>query len=108
MTKLVVVPSDPLYKYYEKGEIKARYWNPCGLFDEVHIVSLAPSDIEPDKVQTLVGDARLHIHAIGKPSMWSLPRYYSKMRSLIAEIRPDLIRAHGPWHTGCLAVYSGR
>lgn len=108
MTKLVVIPSDPLYKYYEKGEIKARYWNPCGLFDEVHIVSLAPSDIEPEKVQTLVGDARLHIHAIGKPSMWSLPRYYSKMRSLIAEIRPDLIRAHGPWHTGSLAVYSGR
>jgi glycosyltransferase involved in cell wall biosynthesis len=102
------VPADPLYKYFEKGEIKARYWNPCGLFDEVHIISLTPRDIDPQKVQTLVGDAKLHIHSIGKPSMWSLALYYTRIRSLVAGIKPDLIRAHGPWHTGSLAVYAGR
>ncbi len=35
--RLVVIAADPFYKYYAKGEIKARYWNSCGLFDEVHI-----------------------------------------------------------------------
>jgi len=108
LTKLVVVPADPLYKYYAKGEIKARYWNPCSLFDEVHILSLAESDIEAEKVQTLVGDARLHIHAIGKPTMWTLPLYFAKVRRLVEKISPDLIRAHGPWHTGSLAVSAGR
>ena len=106
--RLVVVPGDPLYKYYEKGEIKARYWNPCGLFDEVHIISLSPHDIAEEKVQVLVGDARLQIHAIGRPTMWTLPLYFSKVRRLVSRLKPDLIRAHGPWHTGSLAVYAGR
>jgi glycosyltransferase involved in cell wall biosynthesis len=106
--RLVVIPADPLYKYYDKGEIKARYWNPCGLFDEVHIISLSPHDIAEEKVQVLVGDARLRIHAIGRPTMWTLALYFSKVRRLIAAIKPDLIRAHGPWHTGSLAVYAGR
>ena len=106
--RLVVIPADPLYKYYAKGEIKARYWNPCGLFDEVHIISMAPQDIAEEKVQVLVGDARLRIHAIGRPTMWTLPLYFSKVRRLIAAINPDLIRAHGPWHTGSLAVHAGR
>jgi glycosyltransferase involved in cell wall biosynthesis len=108
LTTLVVIPADPLYKYYEKGEIKARYWNPCGLFDEVHILSLTKSDIEAEKVQTLVGDARLHIHAIGRPTMWTLPLYFAKVRRLVEKLSPDLIRAHGPWHTGSLAVSAGR
>jgi glycosyltransferase involved in cell wall biosynthesis len=105
--RLVVIPADPLYKYYEKGEIKARYWNPNGLFDEVHIISLAPRDIEPEKIQVLVGDARLHIHAVGMPTMWTLALYFTRVRRLVAKIKPHLIRAHGPWHTGSLAVHAG-
>ena len=106
--RLVVIPADPLYKYHDKGEIKTRYWNPAGLFDEVHIISLARCDIAPENVQGLVGDAQLRIHAIGRPSMVTFALYFSKVRRLIAEIKPDLIRAHGPWHTGSLAVYAGR
>ena len=108
MSRLVVMPADPLYKYHQKGEIKPRYWNPRGLFDEVHILSLAPRDIEPERVQTLVGEARLHVHAIGRPSMFTLPLYFSRVRRLVARLGPDLIRAHGPWHTGSLAVHAGR
>ena len=108
MGRLIVIPADPLYKYWEKGEIKARYWNPCGLFDEVHIISLVDSDIDAEKVQTLVGDARLHIHAIGRPTMWTLALFFGKVRRLVEQLKPDLIRAHGPWHTGSLAVWAGR
>lgn len=106
--RLVVIPADPLYKYFEKGEIKARYWNPCGLFEEVHILSLSPNEVAVEKVQILVGDARLFVHAIGRPSIWTLILYFAKVRRLVSQIKPDLIRAHGPWHTGSLAVHAGR
>jgi glycosyltransferase involved in cell wall biosynthesis len=108
MPRLVVFPADPLYKYLDKGEIKARYWNPCGLFDEVHIVSLADRDVEPDQVRELVGEAELHIHPIGRPTALTLAVYYRKAAKLVGALNPDLIRAHGPWHTGSLAVYAGK
>lgn len=108
MKRLVVIPADPLFKYYEKGEIKARYWNPCGFFDEVHIISLSPRDIEPEKVQELVGEARLCIHTVGRPTAFSLPFYYHKVCRLIEQLSPQLIRAHGPWHAGSLGGYSGK
>lgn len=108
MAKLAVIPADPLYKYCEKGEIKARYWNPCGLFDEVHIISLTDRDVEPHEVQEVVGEAKLHIHAVGRPTAMSLPWYFPKVARLLRSIEPDLIRAHGSWHTGSLAAYAGR
>jgi len=108
MPRLVVFPADPLYKYLDKGEIKARYWNPCGLFDEVHIISLADRDVEPDQVPELVGEAELHIHPIGRPTALTLAVYYRKAAKLVGALNPDLIRAHGPWHTGSLAVYASK
>ena len=40
--------------------------------------------------------------------MGTLPLYFPKVKKLVRAIRPDLVRAHGPWHTGSLAVYAGR
>ena len=108
MRRLVVIPGDPIFKYYEKGEIKARYWNSCGLFDEVHILSLSESDIEPEKVQALVGDAKLYIHAVGRPTALTLAFYYFKITRIIRRLNPDLIRAHGPWHSGSLGAFAGK
>ncbi|MGE4657582.1 MAG: glycosyltransferase family 4 protein [Gammaproteobacteria bacterium] len=108
MRRLVVIPGDPIYKYYEKGEIKARYWNPSGLFDEVHILSLSNSDIEPQKVQALAGNAELYIHAVGRPSVFTLAFYYARITRLVRSLGPDLIRAHGPWHSGSLGAYAGK
>ena len=108
MKRLVVLPADPLYKYVEKGEIKKRYWNPCDIFDEVHVISLSSRDVEPEQVRELAGRARFEIHPIGRPSALTLAGYYRRVRRLIGQLQPDLIRAHGPWHTGSLAVYAGR
>ena len=108
MKRLAVIPADPLYKYVDKGEIKARYWNPCNFFDEVHIISLSKRDVRAEDVQTLVGDARLVIHEVGRPTMTTLPLYFPKVKKLVHDIGPDLVRAHGPWHTGSLAVFAGR
>ena len=37
--KLCIFPNDPLQAYYDKGEIKERYYNPNNLFDEVHFIN---------------------------------------------------------------------
>jgi glycosyltransferase involved in cell wall biosynthesis len=107
MKKLCVFPSDPLYRYYGKGEIKPRYYNPCNFFDEVHMITLCERDIKPEKVQTLVGEANLIIHSISSPSFFSFPLYFDKSTRLIREINPDIIKAHGAL-MGALAVHAGR
>lgn len=108
MYKLVVFPNDPIYKYYQKGEIKPRYYNSGNLFGEVHLISLCKQDIEAERVQTLVGDARLMIHSIGRPSPLSFPFYFSRALSLVTQIRPHVIRGHGIWQAGSLATYVGK
>ena len=60
--KLCVFPNDPLLAYYEKGEIKSRYFNPKNLFDEIHVISMFNSDVEEEKVKIVAGNAKLKIH----------------------------------------------
>lgn len=108
MPKVVIFPNDPIYKYYEKGEIKPRYYNPGNLFDEVHLVSLCERDIEPEKVQTLVGEAKLEIHPIGRPTFIRLPQLLQKASEIVSKIKPDIIRGHGVLLGGLLAVQSAR
>ena len=44
--KICIFPNDPLIAYYNKGEIKDRYYNPGNFFDEVHFITLTDQDIE--------------------------------------------------------------
>ena len=106
--KLVVLPNDPIYKYYEKGEIKARYFNPCSYFDEVHIISLTNEDIESEKVRTIAGKAQLYIHAIGTPSLATIFSLREKVYGRIKDIKPQCIRAYNPLLMGWYAVYCGK
>lgn len=105
---LVVFPADPIKAYHKKGVIKARYYNPCNFFDEVHIISLCEEDIEEKKVQTIAGAAKLKIHPLGKFSPFNSFFYRNKILKLIKEIDPNIIRAYNPQMTGYLAVYCGR
>jgi len=105
--RLAVIAADPLYKYVEKGEIKDRYWNPRNLFDEVHVISLCSKDVEASQVRALGGSASLHVHEVGRPTVLSLPRYFRLVARVLEEIEPDIIRAHGPLHSGSLGAYSG-
>lgn len=109
--KLVVFPNDPIYKYYQKGEIKPRYWNPGDIFSEVHLVSLADQEVAPEKVAALAGRGRLFIHAIGRPGnreLLNLPRYRDRVVEVVRRINPQLIRAHNPSLHGWLATQCAR
>ena len=106
--KFCVLSSDPLYKYFEKGEIKPRYWNPEEIFDEVCVFSFCQQDVEPAKVQQLVGRARLQIVPIGPPNPLKLYRQYRRVRQVVGDFQPDLIRVHNPWHAGVIGVRAAR
>ena len=103
-----VFSSDPLYKYYDKGEIKPRYWNPEDLFDEVYVFSFCDRDIEPDKVQALVGSARLEIVPIGYPAPQWLWRQRRRALAHLRDIAPHLVRVHNPWHAGVVGLGAAR
>lgn len=106
--RFCVFSSDPLYKYYQKGEIKPRYWNPEGIFDEVCVFTFCDQDIEPEKVQALVGKAWLRIVPLGYPG---LLRLWGQRRQAVEVMRdwgPDLVRVHNPWHAGFVGVWAAR
>ena len=64
--KLCVFPNDPIQAYYDKGEIKERYYNPQNIFSEIHFITLIDQDIEASKIQVVGGKAKIIIHSVGK------------------------------------------
>ena len=106
--KFCVFSSDPLYKYYEKGEIKERYWNPEGLFEEVCVFSFCDRDIKADKVQALVGSAKLEIIPIGYPVPHRLWGQYRQAARQMQAIGPAIVRVHNPWHAGLVGIAAAR
>jgi glycosyltransferase involved in cell wall biosynthesis len=103
--KICIFPNDPIKAYYEKGEIKERYFNPENIFDEVHIISFSDKDIEESKVQKIVGNAKLVIHAVGKINIKNRKKEISKIINLVREIAPDVIRTYNPFIEGWCATF---
>ena len=102
--KLCVFPNDPIEAYYKKGEIKERYYNPNNFFDEVHIISFVENDIEESKVQSLVGQAKLKIHSVGKISIKNRAKNIERVKKLLEDINPRVIRAYSPLIAGWFAA----
>lgn len=109
--KICVFPNDPLSAYLAKGEVKARYFNPCDFFDEVHVITSAEADVDPGAVQEMAGRARLFIHAVGRISPRALLRIDRYRRNVVDRVRainPDVVRAYNPLFAGWLAVSCAR
>ena len=103
--KLCIFPNDPIISYYNKGEIKLRYFNPKNFFDEIHIISFINNDIDATKVQLLVGDATLKIHSLGGLDTLNLKKKKEVVLKLVTKINPDVIRAYNSRLEGWLAAY---
>jgi len=106
--KLCVFPNDPLQAYFDKGEIKERYYNPENLFDEIHFITLTENDIDVDKIQTIGGTAKIFIHAVGKINIKNRKKHLKKILKLCKKINPDVIRAFNPLIEGWLAANCAR
>ena len=103
--KLCVFPNDPLIAYYNKGEIKERYYNPCNFFDELHVISFIDKDIEESKVQVLAGNAKLKIHSVGNISMFNKTNKKKQVLKLVEKIKPDIIRSYNALLEGWVGAY---
>jgi glycosyltransferase involved in cell wall biosynthesis len=111
MTALMVVVPDRLSALIDKGEVVERYYNPGGLFDEVHIVMT--NDDRPDRsaVRPMVGDAELHLHNLPSPRFsrtagWQRPLlrgWLAAGAGLATEIQPALVRTYNNFLEGELA-----
>ena len=101
--KICIFPNDPIIAYYNKGEIKNKYYNPLDFFDEVHIISFIDNDIEESKVQSLVGNAKLKIYCVGKANLKNYKSFEENISQLIKKINPDIIRAYNALVQGWLA-----
>ena len=108
MTKLCVFPNDPLLSYYNKGEIKDRYFNPENFFNEIHVISLFDDEISPDKVKKLSGNADFYIHKLGKADLTNYKKFEKRITKIIQDIQPSIIRAYNPLVQGWLATKIGK
>ena len=82
-----IFPNDPIQAYFEKGEIKERYFNPNDIFDEIHIISFTEKDIEESKVQKIAGNAKLIIHSVGEINLKNRKKYVPKVLELVDKIK---------------------
>ena len=103
-----IFPNDPIQAYFEKGEIKERYFNPDNIFDEIHIISFTEKDIEESKVQKIAGNARLIIHAVGEINLKNRKKNVPKILELVNKINPDVIRAYNSLIHGWFAAQTSR
>jgi len=99
-----IFPNDPIIAYFEKGEIKERYFNPNNIFDEIHIISFIKKDIEESKVQKIAGNAKLIIHSVGEINLKNRKKYVPKVLELVDKINPDIIRAYNSLIHGWFAA----
>jgi len=104
MKKLCVFANDPLIKYFEKGEIKERYFNPKNFFDRVDFISFIDKDIEEEKIKKVVGTAEMKIHSVGKISITERKKHVKRISDMVNEIQPNIIRAFNPRLEGWFAA----
>ena len=102
--RLCIFPNDPLQAYFDKGEIKERYYNPENIFDEIHFITLTDNDVDVDKIQTIGGTAKIIIHSVGKINIKNRKKYQKDIIELCKKINPDIIRAFNPLIEGWLAA----
>ena len=106
--KLCVFPNDSIQSYFNKGEIKPRYFNPKNLFSEIHIISLVDIDIDEKKVKEVVGDAELKIYAVGKTTLKNYESKLSEIIKVVREIKPEVIRSYNPLLQGWFGIKSAK
>ncbi|MEX0656994.1 MAG: glycosyltransferase family 4 protein [Nitrosopumilaceae archaeon] len=102
--KLCVFPNDSILSYYQKGEIKERYFNPLNLFDEVHVISLFDDEVDEKLVQKLAGKGVLKIHKLKKANLSNYKIFRQEVISLVSSLNPLLIRAFNSRVPGWLAT----
>lgn len=111
MSRLLVIIPDRITDILAKGEFQPGYYNPGGVFDEVHILMTNDDAPPPEAVQWTVGHAKLFLHnypddlSLVQRHHWlktpfRLRQWAKKGVEIARRIAPDMIRCHGAdWNT---------
>lgn len=96
MTTALVIPSEPIVEYVEKGEIRTRYFNPGALFSRICVAQERPG-LRAD----FFGDVELSevLTSLDRPDVEAVRR---------ACPHPDLVRGYGFMEAGEAAVRLSR
>ncbi len=110
---LLNIITDRLSHLEGKGEMTSRYYNPGEVFDDVHILMTNGDTPNPQNLQKMAGNAKLHIHNMQtgkslllKSLFWRpalLKEWASEGIELAKKIKPDLIRCYGNYINGYVA-----
>lgn len=109
--KLCVFPNEPLVNIVKKGSLIPGYYNPKGLFTEITFIVFSDKDVSPEDISIGVGSAKVEIIPVGKYNIYE--RFYpisaaERALKVVADIKPDLIRAYNPTLEGWIATYVGK
>lgn len=103
--RLMVIASEWISDWINKGEVIDRYYNPGDLFDEVHLVLLNDDAPDPGALQRMGGRATVHVHNLPsardlflrtlgwRPAL--LRQSVVPVVRLAEELQPSLIRCYG-------------
>jgi len=102
--RLLVIVSELITEWIEKGEVVDRYYNPGDRFGEVHLLLTNEDAPDPAAVRRLAGSARIYVHNLPSPGLFRrtlgfrralMRRWAADAVHLASEIRPTLIRCYG-------------
>ena len=111
MPRLLVIVPDRISDILTKGEYQPDYYNPGGVFDEVHILTTTDDRPALDQLQRTVGNACLVVDnhpddltLVGRRPEWltgrRLRRWAAGGVEIARKIAPAMIRCHGAdWNT---------
>jgi glycosyltransferase involved in cell wall biosynthesis len=94
----------------KKGSLIPNYYNPKNLFTEIIFIVFSDSDVNPEDISIGVGNAKTEIIPMGRYGIYErfCPISAAKRAlKVVADIRPDLIRAYNPTIEGWIATYVG-
>lgn len=111
-TKLLVILNYPVSAILKKGEYPPGYYNPGDVFDEIHILITVPDTVDLEAIQFTGGKGRVFVHVLPAPTIrqslgWQpflLKDWVRRCITLVAEISPNLVRAHNNFIQGYLAA----
>jgi glycosyltransferase involved in cell wall biosynthesis len=103
--KLLIISSDYISSWIEKGEVVPRYYNPGNFFEEVHIMMTNDDKPDPFLLQSMVGSAKLFIYNCPEPKKffkktlgWQpflMKKWADEAIVIARKIQPSLVRCYG-------------
>ena len=103
--RLMVVVSERISEWIDKGEVVDRYYNPGDLFDELHVVLTNDDVPDGDALARMAGRATITVHNLPTPPRLFirtlglrpvlLRRWARDAVELARQLRPDVVRCYG-------------